>query len=334
MSRIEFKPPSDFTNSDSGSGGGNKVWKVLGIGCAVILVLVGIALAFGAWKTVSCCDTAKDFMVKGTMAREMALEVGNNLKAEKFESVRSRMSPALASEISVEQLGVQRREYASFFGSASPRIVNISNKNGNTWTISVEFAPPTQAQKLVLLMDIDAVDGESPEDAALVLDKLVFEQRRRDLRAEPGAVVVLGFHHALRRGDDEKAYEFVQSRFPEMSTFRSFLGEQKPIFREGIVAIKSVENRPNSSMVIAEIGAKTPNPVRVEYEIGPIRPGMNTGEIRKITPTYSKLDTGDTTAEKKADAGQDESPESASPDALENEAGDSDRAGEEAGANQ
>ena len=97
--QVEFKPPSDFVAEDS--GGGSNVWKYVGIGCGVILLAVGIAFAFGAWKTASCCgdamDVAKYSMAAQNTAKTFASNVsrGNADKAYELtsSSFQERVSP-------------------------------------------------------------------------------------------------------------------------------------------------------------------------------------------------------------------------------------------------
>jgi len=306
MSRIEFKPPSDFVSGDSGSGGGKKVWKILGIGCLVILILFGVALAFGAWQTVSCCGSAKEFFVQGAAAQQMAVEVGSDLKANKIEAIHSKMSEELAAKISVEQISAQRDEYASLIDGALPNIMGSTMTAEGHWDISVEFAPPASSQKLVMLLSIEAQKVEGSEEPVLTLNSLLFEQRNRDLRAEPAAVVVLDFHRALRSGNDETAYSHVATRFPEMAAFRTFLAEQKPVFREGEVKIKSVDNRGERSTVYVLVGPDGAESLQVEYELGPSRASVGKLEIRKVIPTYLSVAPAE---EADADAAADEAAE-------------------------
>jgi hypothetical protein len=294
MSRVEFKPPSDFVDDSSSSGGSRKVWKILGIGCAVVVLVVGLALAFGAWKTVSCCGDVIDVARLTVGATEFATETANELKAGEAESVHAKMSDALAGRISVEAIRIQRREYARFFENANPRISNVSAQNAGTWDITVEFAPPTAQQKLVILMGIQNLAAEGAENPDFVLDSLQFEQRERDLEAEPAARVVLDFHRALRVGNDEGAYESVKTSFEDMSAFRAFLDDQKPVFRRGEVRVQSVAYRGRFANVVAAIGGEGADRVVVEYELGPSMNAMQPFQITKITPTYNAAGpTGD-----------------------------------------
>src|SRR5690554_28302 len=130
--RNEFKPPSDFVGDSSGSGGGKSIWKVLGIGCAVIILLMGAFLACGAWKTFSFCS---DFVEKGALLREFSNEVIVELQNEEFEKVHARMSPELAGRVSVEQLAIQRREYARYFAEAAPNISQVNMIDTNLWQV-------------------------------------------------------------------------------------------------------------------------------------------------------------------------------------------------------
>jgi|GEM_PF-6804393 len=301
--RNEFKPPSDFVGDSSGSGGGKSIWKVLGIGCAVIILLMGAFLACGAWKTFSFCS---DFVEKGSLLREFSSEVVVELKNEEFDKVRARMAPALAGRISEEQLAIQRREYARYFENATPYISQVNMQDTNIWRVGVDLAPPASTQKLVILMEIDIANADSGNASDLVLTSLVFEQQERNLRAEGPAVAVLDFHRNLRADNPDAAFELLATTYGDIGAFRAFLEDQKPVFSAGDVKIESVDSRLDGARVVALIGEPGAEQVRVVYELGLSTTRMGQYELQKITPTYLKAAAAADVAGEEADAGVEE----------------------------
>lgn len=55
MGDESFDPPSDFEPEGNVGGEGRSIWVWIGVGCFGLLLIGGVALAFGAYKTVSCC---------------------------------------------------------------------------------------------------------------------------------------------------------------------------------------------------------------------------------------------------------------------------------------
>lgn len=292
MSYLSLKSSQRVAADELRSQGRSRAAKMFGIGCVTLALLGGFVLAFGVWKTASCVGSISDSAVKQGLVWKFVFEISDQLQKSEFEPTRAQMSSALAEQLSAGKLRVKRREYAQFFENSMPHISEIRNTGGDIWRASVEFSPPPRRQKLVIVMDVNTVDGEYGDISTLVLESLVFEQRDRDLRAEPAAAAVIKFHRELRNQNTKKAFVFVAPVFGEISKFHVFLARQKPVFRQGTLKVESVENLRSSARVIVQIGEEGSDPVRVEYEVGVSKQSVDLYEIRDITPLNASGQAG------------------------------------------
>lgn len=304
MAFSEFQPPSDFV--PEGPKGGSNIWKLLGIGCLIVVLILGLALAFGAWKTVSCCNTMGDMIGRSTGAVKFAVQLGEELKVEDFDAAHARFSPALASKISTDDLVSERKEYARFFDSAEPRAAGMSALSENVerprWEVRVELSNQTDRQKLLLLVEVDDLTPDHSDEPVFQVSALRFEQRDRDLAAEPPGIAVVGFHQDLRRGNDEEAFERLDQSFGDISAFRAFLKEQQPIFRSGapeVLALDYSDERHARVQVL--LSTRDDESLRVDYMVRSSGAGIRAFKITAIEPIYS-----DETDREGADAGGEE----------------------------
>jgi hypothetical protein len=295
MARNEFKPPSDFVAEDS--GGKRNIWKWLGIGCAVIALIIGGLLAAGAWKTVSCCNEAMDSARLTMKAGEFSTEFARDLASGDIEQARAKMTEDLQSRVSVEQIEQQVANYQHFFQASPGRLsdMNVQQKPGQestVWSLTVEFAPPAGKEKLVVMTEVIS-RGEGEQQQFLV-DDLRFEARSRDIGSEPPAVEVLDFHRQLRGGSYEQAYRHMSSDFAQQSNleaFRSFVREQEEVFRTGQVDIDAVSyGEQGRAKVRARLEGTGGERVQVEYDLVRPNPGVEKWLIAGVTPTYQLAD--------------------------------------------
>ncbi|MFP4597006.1 MAG: hypothetical protein ACOC9J_02680 [Persicimonas sp.] len=291
MARVEFKPPSDFTPEDAG-GGKTNIWKWLGIGCGVIVLIVGLAMAFGAWKTVSCCT---EFASSGQEATAFSLTFAEDLANSEVEQARSKMSPSLASRISTEELATKLDEHAELLSNSMPRMTNVSlNQRDDEemrWEVTVEFSPATSDEKLVVITDVLG-QGEG-EEREFSIDALTFDRRARNLRSEPPAEAVLSLHRQLAGGNFEEAYKSMGREFTEqnnLSAFRDYIRAQPPVFRSGDVQVREVDySGQRQAYVHAEIVADGRR-ARIEYVVEQPANHQPRWNITSINPEYE--DTG------------------------------------------
>ena len=292
MVRNEFKPPSDFVNEESG-GGGKKVWKWVGIGCGVIVLIVGIFLALGTWKTVSCCSDAVDVAQSTNQARQFGLEFAGRLSQGKVDKAWSQTSAKFQSETSREQFEEKVAAHAELLGASQPRMANLNvqhqgSQKPTRWEMSVEFAQPTGDQKLVLITE--AVRQGEGDSASFHIDSLRFDVRHRSLSDEPPAREVIAFHGDLRGGSYEAAYKRLAPSFAkerDTQSFRDFIGQQEALFTAQPVNVGAVEYLSGrQARVVVQVNPEQGQPGVIEYRLRQMMPGMPNWKINSIAPTY------------------------------------------------
>jgi hypothetical protein len=331
MARNEFKPPSDFVADDAG-GSKRNVWKWLGIGCAVIVLIVGGLLAAGAWKTVSCCNEAVDSARVSMEAAQFSTEFAQEIGSGDIDQARSKMTDELRSRVSADQLEEQLAQYQPFLEASSGRVSDVSVRKtaedpSTFWNMTVEFAPPTGRQKLVMFIKV--ISRGEEEERRFLVDDLKFEERTRDKSAEPAAVEVLDFHRQIRLGNYEQAYRHLSSDFAEQSdleAFRGFIRDQNEVFRTGEVDIESVAyGGAGHAVVVAEAVGDGRERVQIDYELVRRGAGMGKWFIASVTPTYELAEPAAAIGDG-PDAG---SEDAASKDAASKEAGVDEETGQE-----
>lgn len=287
MAHVEFKPPSDFVPEGAGSGGGRNIWKILGIGCAVVLMIMGLALAFGAWKTVSCCGSAVDMLRRNSQANEFALGAAHQLKDNKLDALYAQFDPKLTEVMSLQELSNLRTEYAQILDAANPRMADLTIKSDHQYEFVAEFAEPSADQKLVLTLALKDLTPEKSETHEFSITRITLTQQTRILREEPAARAVLEFHRKLRAAENTAAYDYVERLFPTQAAFDEFLKDQQPVFREGTPEILSIEYGSGSRALLnARLSGADDQHVRVEYQMFPVSLPAIPYIITGITPVY------------------------------------------------
>lgn len=325
MALNEFKPPSDFV-ADDGGGSGKSWLKWLGIGCGVIVLIIGGLLAVGTWKTASCCGQLYDEARRSVEANQLSLALGSDLAQGNIEAARAKMTDELKATISAEDLQNTLSEHQSFLSAGPGRLSNMSVEKNDLdepmrWKMTLDFAPPAGNEKLVAMIEV--ISRGEGEEATFMVDSLQFETRTRDIASEPPAVEVLDFHRQLRGGNFESAYRHMSSEFTQknnIDVFRSFVREQEEVFRTGTIEIQSVAYANQSKARVIALLEADGERVQVVYEL--VRPMHNMPKwlIDGVTPSYDVVSPQPQPQD--ADAG-------ASPDASPDDRGDREGAPEE-----
>lgn len=313
--QVEFKPPSDFVADDS--GGGNNVWKYLGIGCGVVLLIIGIAFAFGAWKTASCCGDVVDAGKYTAAASQTATQFAANVSSGKVDEAYSQTSESFQERVTKEQFRKRLAQHARFLQASAPRQSGMETDTGqdpqNTelkpseWTISFEFAGPDSTEKLAMTLGV-VRKGEG-DDAEIAVDSMRFDVRERVLAAEPPAQTVTDFHRKVQRGSYDLAYKLMASEYStknDRSAFDGFLDENQSAFLGSTPTIKSVDYGSGRATVVAETSSQKGEKWRISYEL--TRGFSTTGwSITSIEPTQIEAG-GDRGTEDEAvdDSGEEE----------------------------
>jgi hypothetical protein len=275
--QVEFKPPSDFVAEDS--GGGNNVWKYLGIGCGVVLLIVGIAFAFGAWKTASCCGDAMDAAKHTMKAQETATQFANKLSSGDAKGAYALTSEAYKSSVSLDEFQKTLSTHSDMLRASTPRPSGVQSQQpsqsdgqdikADDWTMTYEFSGSQSASKLVMTLNVTR-EGEG-EDAKFFVNDMRFDERRRVLSAEPPAETVLSFHRYVQRGNYSSAYNLMAPEYStktDRSTFDEFVGaEYDTLYYGGAPEITAVDYGNGRAVVIAETVGEQGIQWRIEYEL-------------------------------------------------------------------
>ncbi len=292
MAHIEFKPPSDFVAADGGGGGKSSVWKWVGIGCGGLVLVVGIFMALGAWKTVSCCSKAVDSARQSAKASKFGLQAAQQFATGNVEAMRAAMSDEAATQWPADRLTSAHDNYAAFLGHSKGRVGGMHFQQRSLdaplhLTMTVAFAQPAGTEQLAVIMDI--LSKGKGKTQHFVIDSLSFDKRPREIRSEPPAVEVRAFHDALDSGDYKAAYRTMSAAFAKQSdqaAFRHFVQEQQPVFRHGDVHVASIEYNGMRARLIARLSGEGGKHAQVEY-LMVRRPGpIPLWRIEAITPSY------------------------------------------------
>jgi hypothetical protein len=269
--RVEFKPPSDFVDD---SGGGTNVWKWVGIGCGAVLVIVGIALAFGAWKTASCCGDVVDMSKYSIAAGQTAGTFANNVARGNLDEAYAATSDAFKEQHSKEQFREMLQEHSDMLQSSAPRQAGVQAQGvgqkaeeqmkPKRWDVSFEFAGPKSETKLIMRVEVRR-KGEG-EEATFSVNGVEFAERKRVLSAEPPAESVQAFHRHVQRGDIQSAEQLLTAEFKGQS-LDVMLDEFGPGFYGSSPKIESVEYGQNTASVVASTVGENEGSWRFNYKL-------------------------------------------------------------------
>lgn len=295
--KAAFEPPSDFVGgSGGGSSGTKKVLMVGGIGCGVLLLIIGVLFAAGAFKAVSCCNQVSDFAQKSAGAQEYALEFGRALHEKDFESAYKMTSDSYRSANSLEMFTAAFDPYAAHLQGA-PRVFNTraGGVDGPAesvddltkgWVIALQFARPEGSEQLLVELDV-APQGE----AQFTIQGVRAESRARSLSSEPPAKEVLEVHDDLAAGRYEMAYGRMAPPFKQetdMAAFKGFLDDSNGVMISNDVEITSVEyGSPQAATVMATVTAKDGRRAIVQYELSTPIPNMPVWKVMAISPVVT-----------------------------------------------
>ena len=286
-----FQPPSDMGGAGGGEGRGKKKILVgLGIGCGVILLVIGLLFAAGAFKAVSCCSDVANLAQSSVGARDYGQKFADAVAQGKLDEAYAMTSPEFQAKTSREAFGNAIAAHREKIASNAPRMFNLelqtkgdpdsleSLKSG-AWNLSYQFAGP--ADETMLLLNVlvtkpaDAVDDAT----AFTVEGVQLDERPRNLAAEPPAEEVLKIHDLLQRGSYEMAYSRLAPRFQESSdfeTFRKFLDDTGDILQRSDLAIREITYNETNTQATVMAQATTADGANaiVQYELVPLQPDM------------------------------------------------------------
>lgn len=304
--RAAFEPPSDFS---SGDGGGSSTTKKLlligGAGCGIILLIVGILFAAGAFQAVSCCNQVGDAVKKTGEAQKYGSEFALALAGRDFDQAYAMTSDDFRRDTSKEQFVSAFEPYDSYL-DATPRTFNVQagtsgqpaesmDDLGKSWTVILQFAKSNASKQLLLEVDVLAT-----EDAGFVIDGVRAEERARAISSEPPAREVLEMHDDLAAGRYEMAYGRMAQPFKQetdVDAFKAFIKDSGGVMISNDVIIQEVDYvSDQQATVMATVTSEDGNKAVVQYELSNPIPSSQMWQIMAIS-TPVQADPDSTTGE-------------------------------------
>ncbi|QED26500.1 hypothetical protein FRD01_04405 [Microvenator marinus] len=281
---MAFEPPSDFV-TDSGSSK-KTIWKVLGVGCLLILLIIGGFFAAGTFKMVSCCSDISD-AAKSTMAgQEFGKAWVSEVAGGNIDSAFSQTTPSFQEGMSKESFASKVKEHESWLANNVARVrdTNVLSQGdaGWKWRIFYQFSKPGSEQMLVLILDVVQVEEK------FLVDAVDFDVRERLMSAEPPAQAVLDFHDLIQGAEYEVAFGRLSDGFKSSTNqdaFRKFLDAEGAVLKGSTLEIKDViYNAQDSATVMAFAENKSGAKAIVQYELSTPMPNFPTWQIDTISP--------------------------------------------------
>ena len=157
----------------------------------VLLVLLGILFAAGAFKAVSCCNTVKDVSQSSLAAQEFALEFAATVARGDASAAYQKTSDAFREETTEEAFKAVVDENRPHMSTNAPRLHDLMIQAGEEasleslktsgWRLSYQFAGPTDEEMLLLILNVARVPDA--EETTFVVTGVMFDERPRSLAA-------------------------------------------------------------------------------------------------------------------------------------------------------
>ena len=281
-----FQPPSDMTGGGAG-GGRKKLWIGLGIGCGVVLLVIGILFAAGAFQAVTCCSEVKNLAESSVVVRDFGQSFADAVHAGNVDAAYEKTSPEFQAGMTPEQFAQAVEAHREAMQANAPRLfdMQLQSKNSQSikdiskgkWRLSYQFAKPSDEKMLLLSFLVVAV-GEGA-DQKFVIDDVRFDESLRDLEREPPAQEVLEIHEMLQRGNSQMAYVRLAPGFQEETdheAFQQFLRDTGDVLTHSKLEIREVAYNDSNTQATVMAHARTlgGKDAIVQFELVPLQSEM------------------------------------------------------------
>lgn len=280
-----FQPPSDM-QGEGGSSRSKKVFIGLGIGCGVVLLIIGILFAAGAFKAVSCCNQVKGIAEKSMGAEQFANQFAQDIWEGNLDQAYATTSDEFQQEVSREAFGSAVEAHRDRMAANAPRMFNMQLEQEGaqqpsleqlaqgTWLMSYQFAGPSDETMLLLNFRVKSAPADDGEK--FVAADVAFDERPRNLEIEPPASEVLKVHDMIQRGQYELAYARLGDAFrssTDRDTWRQFLDDAGPILTQSDLEIREVAYGQNNAQATIMAHARTSGGKSgiVQFELVPMQ---------------------------------------------------------------
>jgi hypothetical protein len=186
----------------NGSTKSNKsIWLWLGGGCAVVLLIVGIALAFGVYKGVTCCQSTIEQQRK---ARAFVEEFAQDLRRRDYDAAWEKTSSSMEMRTSRKEFIATVREHQDAILRSNQINLESFNRHlgsqdpensGSYWKVELAFMPRSGSEYVVMRLRL--VGEKVDQETVFHVDDIDFTTRERKLATEPPAEVVRRFNRMI-----------------------------------------------------------------------------------------------------------------------------------------
>ncbi len=291
--KAAFQPPSDMGTTSSG-GSASKIWKVLGIGCGLIVLIIGIGLAFGLYKGATFCGSGIG-MVKSTMnAQKYGGTFATHISKGEFEEAYGEMTPRLQQELSQKDFIAMISKYKDKI-NATPVARGFQANNNNTMKIDkfeLSFFFPVNEGTQMPTIDFTVVpkgeDGGATVDSFQV-DTFEIFLAERTMDNELPAQMVMRFGDHISKGQNTVAYMSMGESFrnaTNQEAFEQFLKDAGTTFTKGRWEIQDIKYHSDSSATVMAISrGRTGKSMLIQFEMLKVEQmGFPMWQIEAIAP--------------------------------------------------
>lgn len=284
-----FQPPSDMVSSGGGSSTTKKVFVGLGIGCGVVLIILGILFAAGAFKAVTCCNQVKGIAQTSMAAENFANQFADEIWTGKLDEAYGQTSTSFQSSMDAEAFKAAVEAHRDRMKSNQPRMFNMQLEQSGaekpsldelakgTWMMSYQFAGPQD--ETMLLLNFRVAQAPEGSTTAFEVADVKFDERPRNLPSEPPAAEVLEVHDMLQRGQYELAYARLGDGFrtsTDRDAWRKFLDDAGAPLTSSTLEIREVSYNDANTQATVMAHAKTTDgrSTLIQFELQPMQQQM------------------------------------------------------------
>ena len=246
-----------MSNGSNSSSDSNNIWLWLGGGCALVLIVGGILLSFGAYKGVTCCQSALERQKK---ARQFALSFAEDIQGAKYDKAWSKTSERLRLAITkddltdrVERVGAQLAETMLRVEGLNQQIGGTNkDTSGSHYVVDVAFMP--RAGTSYVVMKTRLINIGKSEQPEFRVDEVEFVRRARKMAAEPPAQVVQRFNKNVADGNMEGALNQVDgdafAAGESTKTLKTYVAGEGALLEKSSFAVVDVRYEPGEGATV------------------------------------------------------------------------------------
>ena len=310
--KLAFQPPSDMGTIGSG-GGGNKTWKILGIGCGIFVLICGLALAFGGYKVASFCGSGINIVKTAMNAQKYAGDFAQEIAKADFDKAYAKMTPRYQQEVSKDMFIEKFSKYKDVIGGTPVARGFNANQTNTKEEYKASYFFPVSTGTEMPTIDFTIVKGGEGDNDFLVDTFKVF-LAERNMGNEQPAQIVMQFHDHISKGQDTFAYMNMGDSFRSKTAqeaFDQFLKDAGPTFTTGRWEIQNIKyHTADSATVMAISRSRDGASMLIQFELAKTeKMGIPLWQIEAIAPlaagdapTDAKVDDKNPTEEKVDDA--------------------------------